>query len=355
MPTKRGFSVGRRIRRGEHGDDARLAQIMWDRLTGSAPEALRRSREDAGFTEGLGQVTKGIGLMGRTVGRIAAAAALLAPGAAMAQDHAEDWQIRFPEAASPIMEDIVSFNNGLMIVITAIVLFVTLLLAIVLFRFNAKANPVPSKTTHNTMIEVLWTIVPVLILVGIAIPSFSLLFAQYDPGRVIEGYNPDDAITVKATGRLGWFWAYQYPDNGGFEYLSQPLQEAQLGENDLRLLSVNNPMVVPVGTVIRLQVTSEPMGVIHAFALQPMGVKLDAVPGRISESWFRADREGVFYGQCSELCGRNHYFMPIEVRVVSAEQYDQWVAAMQARDQAGANALLDQWDAARRAAQVAAL
>ena len=300
-------------------------------------------------------MTKGIGLMGRTVGRLVAAAALLAPGAAFAQNHAEDWQLYFPEAASPIMENIVSFNNGLMIVITAITIFVMILLAIVMIRFNAKRNPVPSKTTHNTLIEVLWTVVPVLILVGIAIPSFSLLFAQYDPGRIIDDYNPDDAITVKATGRLGWFWAYQYPDNGGFEYLSQPLQEAALGPNDLRLLSVNNPMVVPVGTVVRLQVTSEPAGVIHAFALQSMGVKLDAVPGRISESWFRADREGVFFGQCSELCGRNHYFMPIETHVVSAEQYELWVAEMQARDQAGANALLDQWDAERRAAQVAAL
>ncbi len=299
-------------------------------------------------------MTKGIALMGRIAGSLVAAAALLAPGAALAQAHAEEWQLYFPEAASPIMENIVSFNNGLMIVITAITVFVTILLAIVMIRFNAKRNPVPSKTTHNTMIEVLWTVVPVLILVGIAIPSFSLLFAQYDPGRIIEGYNSDDDITVKATGRLGWFWAYQYPDDGGFEFLSQPLQ-GQPGPNDLRLLSVNNPMVVPVSTVIRLQVTSEPQGVIHAFALQSMGVKLDAVPGRINESWFRADREGIFYGQCSELCGRNHYFMPIEMHVVTADQYELWLAEMQARDQAGANALLDQWDAERRAAQVAAL
>ena len=332
--------------------------------------------------------------MGRTGGRLLAAAVLLAPGTALAQDHAENWQISFSEAASPIMENIVSFNNGLLIVITAIVLFVMVLLGIVIIRFNSKRNPVPSKTTHNTLVEVLWTVVPVLILVGIAIPSFSLLFAQYDPARIIDNYNPDEAITVKATGRLGWFWAYQYPDNGGFEMLSQPLQticedrdgrfravnnangdlatadaggfatladcqvaisQPATAQADVRLLSVNNPMVVPVDTVIRLQVTAEPQGVIHAFALPSMGVKLDAVPGRIGESWFRADREGVFYGQCSELCGQNHYFMPIEVHVVSAEQYQEWVAAMQARNQVGANALLDQWDAERRTAQVAAL
>lgn len=302
-------------------------------------------------------MTKGIGLMGRIAGRMAAVAALLAPGAALAQDHAEDWQLYFPEAASPIMENIVSFNNGVMIVITAITIFVMILLAIVMIRFNAKRNPVPSKTTHNTLIEVLWTVVPVLILVGIAIPSFSLLFAQYDPGRIIEDYNPDDAITVKATGQQ-WFWQYDYPDYPGIRTItSTPVAEDQLdlAAGDIRLLTVNNPAVVPVGTVVRLQVTAGPTGVLHAFALQSMGVKLDAVPGRISESWFRADREGVFYGQCSELCGRAHYNMPIEFHVVSAEQFDQWIAAMEARDQAGANALLDQWAAERRAAQVAAL
>ncbi|MCW5716092.1 MAG: cytochrome c oxidase subunit II [Bauldia sp.] len=293
--------------------------------------------------------------MGRTVGRLAAVAALLAPGAALAQDHAEDWQLYFPEPASPIMENIISFNNGVMVVITVITIFVMLLLAIVMIRFNAKRNPVPSKTTHNTLVEVLWTVVPVLILVGIAIPSFSLLFAQYDPGRVIEDYNPDDSITLKATGQQ-WFWQYDYPDFPGVRTITSiPLTDDLIGEHDLRLLSVNNPAVVPVGTVVRLQVTAAPTGVLHAFALQSMGVKLDAVPGRITESWFRADREGIFYGQCSELCGRAHYNMPIEVHVVSAEQFDQWIAAMEARDQAGANALLDQWAAERRAAQVAAL
>ncbi|MGV8839948.1 MAG: cytochrome c oxidase subunit II [Bauldia sp.] len=293
--------------------------------------------------------------MGRTVGRLAAAAALLAPGAALAQDHAEDWQIYFSEAASPIMENIRSFNGGIMIVITVITIFVMILLATVMIRFNSRRNPVPSKTTHNTMIEVLWTVVPVLILVGIAIPSFSLLFAQYDPGRIIADYDSEADLTLKATGQQ-WFWQYDYPDHPGIRTItSTPLAEDALGPDDLRLLSVNNPAVVPVGTVVRLQITSGPTGVIHAFALPSMGVKLDAVPGRITESWFRADREGIFYGQCSELCGRAHYNMPIEVHVVSAEQFDQWVAAMEARDQAGANALLDQWTAERRAAQVAGL
>ncbi|MCC6736483.1 MAG: cytochrome c oxidase subunit II [Bauldia sp.] len=293
--------------------------------------------------------------MGRNVGRLAAAAALLAPTAALAQDHAEDWQMYLSEPASPIMERIWGFNGGVMIVITVITVFVMILLATVMIRFNSRRNPVASKTTHNTMIEVLWTVVPVLILVGIAIPSFSLLFAQYDPGRIIDDYNPDEAITLKATGQQ-WFWQYDYPDIAGIRTItSTPLAEDALGPDDLRLLSVNNPAVVPVGTVVRLQITAGPTGVIHAFALPSMGVKLDAVPGRITESWFRADHEGVFYGQCSELCGRNHYNMPIEVHVVSAEQFDQWVAAMEARDQAGANALLDQWTAERRAAQVAGL
>lgn len=300
-------------------------------------------------------MTKSIGLMGRNVGRLAAAAALLAPTAALAQDHAEDWQMYLSEPASPIMERIWGFNGGVMIVITVITVFVMILLATVMIRFNSRRNPVASKTTHNTMIEVLWTVVPVLILVGIAIPSFSLLFAQYDPGRIIDDYNPDEAITLKATGQQ-WFWQYDYPDIAGIRTItSTPLAEDALGPDDLRLLSVNNPAVVPVGTVVRLQITAGPTGVIHAFALPSMGVKLDAVPGRITESWFRADHEGVFYGQCSELCGRNHYNMPIEVHVVSAEQFDQWVAAMEARDQAGANALLDQWTAERRAAQVAGL
>lgn len=297
--------------------------------------------------------------MGRAARLLAATGVFAAlPMAAFAQDayveHAENWQVYFQDPASPIMDRIINFNNGVMIVITVIVLFVMALLGWVMFRYNSKRNPNPSKTTHNTLVEVLWTVVPVLILVGIAIPSFSLLFAQYDPARVVENYNPDDALTVKVTGKLGWSWTYEYPDNGGFTVYSSPLQQADLGPNDIWLLSVNNPMVVPVDTVVRLEVTSDPTGVIHAFSLNAMGVKLDAVPGRIAESWFLADREGVFFGQCSELCGLNHYFMPIELHVVTAEQFAEWTATFPV-DQAAANALLDEWQAQRAtAAQVAA-
>ena len=281
------------------------------------------------------------------------AAAGLAPSLAAAQ--AEDWQVYLDEPASPVMERIVSFNNGLMIVISIIALFVLALLSWVIIRYRAKVNPVPSKTTHNTVVEVLWTIVPVLILVGIAIPSFSLLFDQYDPSRVVEDYNPDDVINVKVTGQT-WFWQYEYPDEGIAQFVSNPVRDADNNfAGEPRLLETTMPFVVPVDTVIRLQVTAPSVGgVIHAFALPAMGVKLDAVPGRLSESWFLAEREGIFYGQCSELCGRYHYAMPIEVRVVTADQYDQWVAAMTSGDQAGAKALLDQWEEERLADVVAA-
>lgn len=271
-----------------------------------------------------------------------------------AANAAEDWQIYFPDAASPIMEQILSFNYGLQIIIGLIVLLVMGLLAWVIIRYNAKANPVPSKTSHNTVVEVLWTIVPVLVLVGIAIPSFSLLFAQYDPARAIEDYDPADTITVKATG-WQWFWSFSYPDNGDFEIFSNPIRDEN-GEpaGEPRLLEVDNPMVVPVGTVIRLQSTADPSGVIHSFAMPSVGVKVDAVPGRINEVWFRADREGTFYGQCSELCGVNHFFMPIEMRVVSEAQFAEW-AELAATDPTAASALLDTWDEERAATAAVAL
>lgn len=274
------------------------------------------------------------------------AAAALAPTMAAAQ--AEDWQVYLDEPASPVMENIVSFNNALMIIITVITLFVLALLSWVIIRYRSKVNPVPSKTTHNTVVEVLWTIVPVLILVGIAIPSFGLLFDQYDPSRVVENYDPDEVINVKVTGQT-WFWQYEYPDNG-VRITSNPVRDADGNfGGEPRLLETTMPFVVPVDTVIRLQVTAPSTGVIHAFALPAMGVKLDAVPGRLAESWFLAEREGTFYGQCSELCGQYHYAMPIEVRVVTSDQYDQWVAAMTSGDQAGAKAMLDQWEAERQA------
>jgi cytochrome c oxidase subunit 2 len=181
----------------------------------------------------------------------------------------------------------------------------------VVVKFNARANPVPSRTTHNTPIEVVWTLVPVLILVGIAVPSFRLLFLQLDV--------PKADLTVKATGKQ-WYWSYANPDNGKFEFDSLLEKDKQP-----RLLSVDNEMVVPVNKVIRVQTTGA--DVIHSFAVPAFGVKIDAIPGRLNETWFKATKVGVYYGQCSELCGKDHAFMPIAVRVVSDEEFASWAEA----------------------------
>jgi cytochrome c oxidase subunit 2 len=241
----------------------------------------------------------------------------------------EPWQIGLQPAATPIMEMIHTFNNGLLIVVTLIALFVLALLIYCIVRFNARANPVPSRTTHNTLIEVLWTVVPILILVGIAVPSFSLLFAEHDPARAIPGWNPetDPPLSIKATGNQ-WFWTYDYTDDGSISFDSLMLSAEDLAaETDPgpRLLAVDNPLVVPVGRVVRMQVIGA--DVIHAFAVPAFGVKIDAVPGRLNETWFRVDREGMYYGQCSELCGRDHAFMPIAVQAVTPERFAAWAAA----------------------------
>jgi cytochrome c oxidase subunit 2 len=302
----------------------------------------------------MGQVTRTIDHAKRyALALVATATAIAAPASAFAQP--QDWEVNFQDAASPVMERITNFNNGMLILVSLIALFVVALLAIVLIRYRAKVNPVPSKTTHNTVIEVLWTVVPVLILVGIAIPSFNLLFDEYDPGRVVADYDPDAALNIKVTGQT-WVWQYAYPDQGIRTYTSSPIldQAATQAEGrpvyagEPRLLETNLPLVVPVNTVVRLQVTSDPNGVIHAFSINAMGVKLDAVPGRVVESWFLAEREGTFYGQCSELCGRYHYAMPIELRVVSQDQFDQW-AEVAATNINAAKELLDTWEAERLA------
>jgi cytochrome c oxidase subunit 2 len=195
------------------------------------------------------------------------------------------------------------------VLITVITLFVLALLVYVVVKFNAKANPVPSKTTHNTLIEVAWTLIPVLILVGIAVPSFRLLFLQLDL--------PKADLTVKATGKQ-WYWSYSYPDNGKFEFDSLMVADKQP-----RLLGVDNEMVVPVNKVIRVQTTGA--DVIHAFAVPAFGIKIDSIPGRLNETWFKATKTGTYYGQCSELCGKDHAFMPIAVRVVSDQEFAEWV------------------------------
>lgn len=239
------------------------------------------------------------------------------------------WQIGLQPAASPIMEMIHHFNNGLLIVVSLITLFVLGLLLLCMVRFNARSNPEPSRTSHNTLIEVIWTVVPILILVGIAVPSFSLLFAGHDPARAIPGYNPDTdpTMTIKATGSQ-WYWSYEYPDEEGLSFDSLMLTDEERAADPgagPRLLAVDNQLVVPTGTVINMQVIGA--DVIHAFAVPAFGIKIDAVPGRLNETWFRVDAEGVYYGQCSELCGRDHAFMPIAVRAVSPDTFETWVEA----------------------------
>src|SRR4029079_1729936 len=215
--------------------------------------------------------------------------------------------------ATPVMDDIIWFHDFLLWVITAIAVFVLALLVIVVVKFNARSNPTPSRTTHNTAIEVLWTVVPVLILVTIAIPSFRLLFFQLNM--------PKADLTVKATGKQ-WFWTYSYPDSK-FEFDSLMVQEKDLKPGQPRLLTVDNEMVVPVNKVVHVLTTGA--DVIHSFAVPSFGIKIDAIPGRLNETWLKADREGTFHGQCSELCGKDHAFMAITVRVVNDRDYAAWI------------------------------
>jgi cytochrome c oxidase subunit 2 len=240
--------------------------------------------------------------------------ALLGPVAAFADGEPQPWQIGMQAPNTPVMDDIVWFHHFLLWVIAAITLFVLGLLVIVIVRFNARANPTPSRTTHNTFIEVIWTVVPVLILVTIAIPSFRLLFYQLKV--------PPADVTVKVTGKQ-WFWSYSYPDQK-FEFDSLMLQDKDRKPNQPRLLAVDNEMVVPVNKVVHVQVIGA--DVIHSFSVPSFGIKIDAVPGRLNETWFKAEREGMYYGQCSQLCGRDHAFMPIAVHVVSEQAYSAWLA-----------------------------
>jgi cytochrome c oxidase subunit 2 len=246
----------------------------------------------------------------------AIAGAILMDGAAA---HAElgqptEWQVGLQQAASPVMTDVVWFHSFLLAIITAIALFVLVLLVIVVVKFNARTNPTPSRTTHNTLLEVAWTVVPVVILVAIAVPSFRIMFFQLN--------TPPADVTVKATGKQ-WFWSYSYPDNGQFEFDSLMLADNERKAGQPRLLAVDNEMVVPVNKTVRVQVTGA--DVIHSFAVPSFGIKIDAVPGRLNETWFKATKEGVYYGQCSELCGKDHAFMPIAVRVVSEQAFAAWI------------------------------
>src|ERR1043165_5254225 len=246
------------------------------------------------------------------------AAALGLGGVAYAAlGQASPWQMGFQQSAAPTMDDIVWFHNFVLYIIIGITVFVLALLLTVILKFNARANPAPSRTTHNTLLEVLWTVIPVMILVVIAVPSFRILFVQLNI--------PPSDLTIKATGNQ-WNWTYTYPDEK-IEFTSIMLTDedrAKLNPAPPRLLGVDNPIVVPVNKTVRVQVIGS--DVIHAFAMPSFGVKIDAIPGRLNETWFKATREGTFYGQCSELCGKDHAFMPIEVRVVSEQDYAAWLA-----------------------------
>ena len=261
---------------------------------------------------------------------------LMIMAAAALADQPEPWQMWFQNNGSQMMRDIDWFGRYTFWFITPITIFVMVLLLIVMVRFNARANPTPSRTTHNTLIEVIWTGLPILLLIAIAIPSFNLLNAQLAPEE-------EPAMTVKATG-YQWYWGYEYQDGDELSFDSIMLRDgeaADYGKQDLaqypRLLAVDNELVVPVGKMVRVLVTAA--DVIHSFAMPSFGVKVDGVPGRTNETWFKAEREGLFYGQCSELCGRDHAFMPIAIRVVSDAQFEAWKAAA-ADDLESANAAL---------------
>jgi cytochrome c oxidase subunit 2 len=244
--------------------------------------------------------------------------AMLPANSALADGYAKPGQITFEEAVTPIAHEMQFFHNWILLPITvAITLFVLILLVYVLIRFNEKNNPVAARTTHNSTLEVAWTVLPVMILVIIAIPSFRLLTHQL----VV----PPADITLKVTGKQ-WYWTYDYPKDqgGGFEFDSYLIQDADLKPGDIRQLSVDNEAVVPVGKTVHVLVTAA--DVIHSFTVPSFGIRIDAVPGRMNETWFKAEREGVYYGQCSKLCGENHAYMPIAVRVVSEEKYTAWLA-----------------------------
>jgi len=228
------------------------------------------------------------------------------------------WQMYFQPAATPVMEKIIDFHNLMLIVEVLIVIFVLVMLLIIIFKFNAKANPTPSKTSHNTPLEVIWTVIPIVILIVFAVPSMKLLFFMD------KAQNPE--MTLKVIGHQ-WYWSYQYPDNGNFEFDSNMVPDDEIKGDQRRLLEVDNRVVLPVNTEIRILMTSD--DVIHNWAVPAFGIKLDTVPGRTNETWVKITKPGTYYGQCSELCGVNHGFMPVAIDAVSKEDFKKWVAKAQ--------------------------
>ena len=228
----------------------------------------------------------------------------------------EPWGIAMQDAASPSAERIHAFHNMLLYIITAIAVFVLLLLLFVVARYNKRANPNPSQFTHNVLVEVIWTVIPIVILIVIVVPSFQLLYYT-DRAEKTE-------MTLKVTG-YQWYWGYEYPEQNSINFLSYMIPEKDIDTNmgQKRLLSVDNPVVLPVETNIKILVTGN--DVIHSWAVPALGIKIDAIPGRLNETWVRIDKPGVYYGQCSEICGKDHSFMPIEIHAVSKEEFQAWV------------------------------
>ena len=256
----------------------------------------------------------GMSLCKKLWGLVAATALMTLGGTVASASQAVPWQLGFQEAVTPVMHQVVAFNDLLMMIITAIFIVVVALLFYTMYRFSAKRNPEPSKTTHNTIIEVIWTVIPIMILIVIAIPSFKLLYFQ---DRTV-----DAEMTIKAVGHQ-WYWTYEYPDHDDLTFDALMIADEDIGDGQTRLLETDNRVVVPVGTNIRLLTTAD--DVIHAWTIPAFGIKIDATPGRVNESWFHVEKEGIYYGQCSELCGVYHGFMPIAVEVLSKEAFAAWL------------------------------
>ncbi len=248
------------------------------------------------------------------------AVAWLQTGPSFAQSGPQPWQMNFRPSATPVMDDIVDFHNLLLVIEVIIVLFVLGLMVYICVKFNAKANPVPSKTTHNSLLEVVWTVIPIIVLIVIAVPSMKLLvFMDKAPKEKVE-------MTLKVIGHQ-WYWSYEYPDAGNLAFDSNiiPDEEIDASKGQIRLLEVDNRIAIPVDTTIRVLMTSE--DVLHNWAVPAFGIKMDTVPGRINESWIRvpAARAGVYRGQCSELCGVNHGYMPIVIEAKSKQDFAKWL------------------------------
>jgi cytochrome c oxidase subunit II len=320
--------------------------ILWF-VTIKTVRASFSARFDMGFSQFAPPAKLGRSRLKKLFGSVLASS--LAPAYALA-DQPHEWGYRFQEAATGMMGDITWFERYTLWFIVPITLFVLGLLIYVSWRFNETRNPVPSRTSHNSLIEVVWTVGPVIILLFLAIPSFQLLTAQLTPPA-------SPALTIKATG-YQWYWGYEYQAEADPLSIESRLaadgDRAGLGKEDRavypRLLTVDNEMVVPVGEMVRLITTGN--DVIHAFAMPAFGLKMDAIPGRLNETWFKPEKEGLFYGQCSEICGKDHAFMPIAIRVVSKDKYSAWYAAAKT-DLPGANKVLMAATSSKAAVEVA--